>query len=340
MILKEAIELNTRCLDNMSKKVLIAIPSFDFDPANSQNGISLLKDRGYEVYQLDHYPSDSEILPIAGEYDAMITCGGFSPNKKFFDEAKKLKILSRYGIGFDEIDIAEATAHGVKVTTTRVAEHLNGVAELALSLIMSILYHIPHRYAEYCLNGNFKQVLENRQLRGKTVGLFGFGGIAKSLAAILNSAGVNLLAYDIFQDEESAKKLNVRYVDKETILKESDIISIHVPAIPENRHLFNTETFSMMKDGAYLINTARGMLVDESALYDALQSGKLSGAATDVLDPEPSAPDNPLFMLSNFVATPHIGGHNYEAREAMSVSAAKAIVDFFDGKKPNFLVNP
>ena len=324
---------------NMKQKVLIAMPYDDYDPIHSGHGLKVLEENGLDTAVADHYLSNMEILEVIDQYDAVIYCGGFLPDAKFFASAKKLKILSRLGLGYDDIDLKAAEQYGVQVTITRVMEHVNGVAELAYALMMSMLYHIPQRYSEYVVNKEFRQVVENRQLMGKTVGLFGFGAIAKAFAGQMQAAGVKLIACDVYPDTETAKQLKVTIVSQEQLLAESDIISIHVPALPENKHIFNKTVFGQMKNGAFLVNTARGMLVKEADLYDALKGGKLAGAATDVMDPEPADPDNLLLTLDNFIATPHIGGHNFEAREAMSVSAAQAVVDSLNGKKPHFLLN-
>ncbi|MCH1982395.1 phosphoglycerate dehydrogenase [Ruminococcus sp. OA3] len=315
------------------------MPYDDYDPMHSGHGLKILEGNGIETAVASCYLNNGEILEIIDQYDAVIYCGGFSPDARFFSAAKRLKILSRLGVGFDEIDLKAAAQHGIQVTITRVMEHINGVAELAYALMMTMLYHIPQRYSEYVIKKEFRQITENRQLCGKTVGLFGFGAIAKALAGQLAAAGVKLIACDMYPDPAAANQLNVKLVAKEQLLAESDIISIHVPALPENRHIFNTAVFSQMKKGAFIVNTARGMLVNEHDLYDALKSGKLSGAAVDVMDPEPADPCNPLLTLDNFIATPHIGGNNYEAREAMSVSAAQAVVDSLNGQKPYFLLN-
>lgn len=173
-----------------------------------------------------------------------------------------------------------------------------------------------------------------RELTGKTVGLVGFGRIGQRLAELLQGFGVEILAYDPYLNAKAAEERKVRAVSLEELLGRSDVVSLHLPATEETRHLINRETIAAMKDGAYLINTARGSLVDEAALYDALTSGKLSGAAQDVFEKEPVTADNPLFGLTNNVVAPHVSALSFETNYNGSLICARSIIRVMNGETP------
>jgi D-3-phosphoglycerate dehydrogenase len=303
----------------------------------------MLAEHGFETTQyedrLQVFMPPDEVNAIGQDYDAIITMGIPIGDDFLSRTAPRLKIIARYGSGYDEIDAELAGKYGVAVTISKEVEHTNGVAETAYAHILAMLYHIPQNYRDLVVKHSWHQEVRNTQLRGKTVGFFGFGAIAQCLAGKLQCAGVTMLATDTYPNHEAAKKAGVNFVPFDELLAKSDIISIHVPGTKENRHIFNNAVFSKMKDGAYLVNTARGILVDENALYDALAGGKLKAAAVDVFDREPACPDNPLFTLDNFTATPHIAGHTIESRKKLCISTAQAVIDCFDGKKPFLLVN-
>jgi len=325
------------------KKVLITFSNKEFDPCGEGTAHRMLAGHGFEVVQYgdrEHvFMPAEEIAVLKQDYDAMIAMGVPVNEDLLKRMAPRLKIIARYGSGYDEIDTGLARQYGVSVTISKEAEHTNGVAETAHALLLAMLYHIPQNYREYVVNRHWKQEVRNLQLRGKTIGFFGFGAIARCLAGQLSCAGVRMIATNLYPDSESAAKLGVQMVSFDDMLAQSDIVSIHAPGTKENHHIFNKEVFSKMKDGACLLNTARGVLVDEAALYDALVSGKLRAAATDVLSPEPADPGNPLFTLDNFIATPHIAGHTVEGRRKLCISTAQAVIDHFEGKVPFLLVN-
>jgi len=173
-----------------------------------------------------------------------------------------------------------------------------------------------------------------RELSGKTVGIVGFGRIGQRLAELLQGFGAELLAYDPYMNTEAAEVRKVQVVSMDELLRRSDVVSLHLPATEETRHLINKQTIEKMKDGAYLINTSRGSLVDEAALYDALTSGKLDGAAQDVFEKEPVTADNPLFGLTNNVVTPHVSALSYETNYNGSLVCAESIIRVYNGERP------
>jgi len=173
-----------------------------------------------------------------------------------------------------------------------------------------------------------------RELTGKTVGLVGFGRIGRRLAELMSGFGVTILAYDPYMNEEAAKERKVQSVSLEELLERSDVVSLHLPSTKETYHLINKENIGKMRDGAYLINTSRGALVDEEALYEALACGKLSGAALDVFEKEPVTADNPLFGLEQTVLAPHVSALTYETNYNGGLICAESIIRVAQGQKP------
>lgn len=176
------------------------------------------------------------------------------------------------------------------------------------------------------------------ELVGRTVGLLGFGSIARKIAKKLGGFDVTLIAYDKFPDADAARALNVELADAERVLAQSDIVCTMLPSLPETRHFMNAASFARMKDGAYFVNTARGALVDEAALKAVLDSGKLRGAAIDVYEREPTDPANPLFHTAGIVTTPHTAAETYETYASIGVLTAQAVIDALDGRTPRNLL--
>lgn len=240
-----------------------------------------------------------------------------------------LKVVTRFGVGTDNFDLTTMKEMGLEVG---VIANYNAVAEFALTHILSVLKNLP-RYDSAARAGLWSR-FEMRELTGKTVGLVGFGRIGRRLAELLGGFGVNILAYDPYINEQAASERKVTPVTLDELLGASDIVSLHLPATEETKHLINAGTLAKMKDGAYLINTSRGSLVDESALLDALRSGKLAGAALDVYEKEPITADNPLFALPNTVFSPHCSALTYETNYNGGIICAQSIVNVLSGGKP------
>ena len=245
----------------------------------------------------------------------------------------KLKVVIRFGVGTDNFDLAAMKKMGIKVG---VIANYNAVAEHALMLLLSAMKSYP-RYETEVRGGGWGRYPQ-REISGKTVGLVGFGRIGKRFAELLSGFGVNLLVYDPYVKEEALKAYHATAATLEDLLAKSDVVSLHLPSTPETRHLINAERLAMMKDGAYLINTARGALIDEAALVDALKSGKLSGAGLDVYEQEPVVAGNPLFALPNTALTPHCSAITYETNYNGGLTCAESIIRVRDGKDPVYRV--
>ena len=252
--------------------------------------------------------------------------------------AEGVAALCRYGVGYDAVDIDNAKRRGILVTNTRVEELSRSVGEFALLLTLSALRRIVPAAAAM-RDGKWK-TLQGGQLRNKKIGIVGFGAIGRSYAECLRGFHPRLLVYDPYLDKAEAERLDAHSVGMDELLSCSDIVSLSAPNTPENKHLFNRETFQRMKRGAVFINTARGSMVDEAALFDALSSGRLGGAGLDVWEAEPTAPDNPLLTLDNVVACPHMSSDSVECAIAMAMCAVRQVKDALAGKRPDFVLNP
>ncbi len=247
--------------------------------------------------------------------------------------AGKLKIIVRLGVGTDNIDLKAAKALGIRVG---VIANDYAVAEHALMLMLSLLREQPKREREL-RDGIWDHRLA-AELRGKTVGLFGFGRIGKRLAGLLQGFEVKLLASDPYFDEAAGRRFGVRRVDADTLLAQSDILSLHLPGTAENAGIIGEEALRKMKPGARLINTARGILVDEEALCRALSDGRLAGAALDAFPKEPPAADSPLFTAPNLILTPHMAALTAETNRAACRTAVRSILSVWNGGEPEYPV--
>jgi len=256
-------------------------------------------------------------------------------DEEVFKAAKNLRIIARYGVGVDNIDIEKAKKYGIAVTNTKGA-NANGVAEHTVALIFALLRNIP------VLNEEVKKGIwsryEAKEITGSLVGFIGFGEIARLAAKKLCGFDVKLYAYDKYPDKKAADELEVKYASFDYILTNCDIISLHLPYTPETYRIIGENEFKEMKKGALFINTSRGQLVDEMALYHALVSGRLGGAAIDVYEKEPVDPDNPLLKLNNIICTPHIAGSTRQNHEKAGLMVAQAIIDFMEGRTPKNLL--
>lgn len=274
-------------------------------------------------------------------YNAIISAGEKFSAEVFRALKGDLKLLSRYGVGTDEIDKAAAAECGVAVCNAA-GTLSTAVAECAMGLILSLLRSILDADKEV-RQGDWSRFFESKtgtQLEGKTVGIIGFGDISKALAKMLSGFDCNVMAYDLYWDEKAAKELNVTYADIETIQRQADIISLHVPSTPATNGMINREFLSKCKKNAILINTARGRLVVAEDLAYALNNGIIAGAGMDVFSPEPPDPSNPLLTAKNTVLMPHSGACTIESHQKAGMTAAKNVADFFNGKRVKTILNP
>lgn len=309
----------------MKDKILITAPKDTFDRYMS-NCRRYLEEEGFEIiqYQGDTLMSADQIRAYGGEISgAIIGCEEW--NEDILASCPRLQVLARLGIGVDHIDLEAAKRHGVRVVTAR---GMNSAAVAEMTVLMAM--NVSRNFVPLDRSTRQGRWLHHfgTSLYGKSYGLLGFGAIAQQVAHMLQGFNLGrILAYDMYPNHQAARQLGVEMTDLDTLLRQSDIISIHVPSLPETFHMINAETIACMKPGAILINVARGAIVDESALNDALKSGRIRGAATDVYEQEPPPADHPLFKLDNIIFSPHQAADTLETLDAISMHAAHVVVD-------------
>jgi D-3-phosphoglycerate dehydrogenase / 2-oxoglutarate reductase len=250
--------------------------------------------------------------------------------KELIEQATNCKIIARVGVGLDNIDQEAAKAKNIRVINA-VEGAMNAVAEQVLGLMLCLARQIPRADREI-RNGNWlKKELMGTELRGKYLGIVGLGNIGKRLGRLAKGLNMNIIGFDVIPiDEEFSKEVGLMKTDLDTLLQSSDFVSLHVPLLDSTYHMINAEKISTMKDTAKIINTSRGGVVDEEALYDALKNGKLGGAALDVFEKEP-ATDSKLATLPNIILTPHIGAQTKEAQSLAANVIAEKIIQILRG---------
>ncbi len=292
-----------------------------------------------EVQPKNQLLSGSELGDKLKDKDGAIVLLTDTIDKEVLDKAKRLKIISNYAVGYDNIDIKEAKKRGIIVTNT--PDILtNATAELTVSLIFSLIRRIIESN-EFLRQGKFTgwepDLLLGYELKGRLVGILGVGRIGSEVSRKLHALGAEIVYYDSLKKKELEKETEAKKKDLKWILKNADIISIHIPLTEETYHLIDEEELSMMKDSAFLINTGRGPIINEAALADALRLVRIGGAALDVFEYEPGI--NPhLLHLKNVVATPHIGSATYRARKGMAEIACMNLLAALEGKEPPYQV--
>ncbi len=314
----------------MGKKVLVAKP---FYKKFSPTGYRMLLDRGYDVVttDLDRDYFLDELIPLVGDIDGCIAnCEPWG--EEALSAAPKLKILARYGVGMNSVDTEAARRHGV-ICTNCPGINANPVAEHVMAMLLGALRDLPN------LNESTKKGLWKtgifRELTGATVGILGFGFIGQLVAKKLTGFDCRVLAYDIAPNYDAAAKTGVTFTGFEELLSQSDFIIILVPLVPDTFEMINRETLKISKPGAVFVSDARGEVVDEEAMYEALVSGQVSYFATDVFVHEPATPENtPLLTLPNVIATPHNGAETYENGERCGILTAQQIIDALEGREP------
>jgi D-3-phosphoglycerate dehydrogenase len=249
--------------------------------------------------------------------------------------ADRLKVIARYGVGVDSVDLNAARERGIVVTNTPGANSVS-VAELALGLMLALARQIPEA-VDAVHQGKWPRYA-GLSLEGKTVGILGLGAIGKQLARRLGGFDCKLVAYDPFGDPGAASNLGVELTTLDAVLEQADFVSLHMPLLPETRCMVNDSFLGKMKKGSFLINTSRGEVVDEDALLRALQSKQLKGAGLDAFSVEPPDPKNPLLVLPQVIATPHLGAQTDGATSNMGWIAMKDCLAVLKGRQPVYRV--
>jgi D-3-phosphoglycerate dehydrogenase len=295
---------------------------------------SLKKTHQVDVAELDA----KQLLEQIPAYDALIVRGRTKVTKDVLSKATNLKVVGRAGVGVDNIDVNEATARKLLVVNAPSASTVS-VAELAIGHMLSWCRFLPQADKSIKEGKWEKKQFEGHEIYGKTLGLIGSGRIGAEVAKRAQAFGMTVIAFDPYLPPEVAQKINVALVDKEIVLRQSDFISIHAALTPETRGMIGAKDFALMKKSAVLVNCARGEIVQEAALADALKTGVLAGAALDVFEREPPT-GSPLLSAPHIVFTPHLGASTHEAQTRAGAVIADQVMKALAGQKPDFLVNP
>jgi D-3-phosphoglycerate dehydrogenase len=293
----------------------------------SPKGVEIFeKAEGIEVEVKTKLPSE-DLKAIIGEYDGLVIRSATKVKPGIIEAADKLKVIGRAGSGLDNVDLPAASKKGIVVMNTPGGNTIT-TAEHAISMMLALSRKIPQATASMKSKKWEKSKFMGSEIYNKTLGVMGIGSIGSVVADRARGLRMNVLAYDPFLSPERAEKLGVELVSLDELLERADYITIHVPKSKETINLVNKELFSKMKDGVFLINCARGGIVNEKDLCDAIKGGKVAGAALDVFEKEPPDSDNPLLDLDEVICTPHLGASTEEAQEKVAVAIAEQMVDY------------
>lgn len=311
-----------------------------------QNAIDRLSSKGYQidVYEKDDVIPRKKLIKTLrnGGYDALLCLLTDKIDGEIFDAGKTLKLVVNYATGFDNIDLVEAKKRGIIVANAPAVASAEAVAEHTVALMLALAAHIVPAH-DYVRKGNYRgwspSLFVGTNIVGKTLGLVGAGRIGERVAKYCHGLGLSILYSDVGTNETLEKEYGAKKTASlEELLTNADVVSLHVPLLPTTHHLINRERISLMRSHALLVNTSRGPIIDEDALVEALEKGRIGGAGLDVFEREPHISKR-LRHLSNVVLTPHIASASIEARVEMADVAAESIIDFFEGRTPSTAVS-
>lgn len=297
-----------------------------------------------EIFEGENNPIPRDLLlKKARGVDGLIPLLTDRIDAELMDQAENLKVVSNYAVGYNNIDVDEATKRGIRVTNTP-GVLTDTTADCAFALMMAISRRIVEA-DKYIRDGKWihawgPKMFIGGDVHGKTLGIVGMGKIGSAMVPRARGFNMDVIYYDCVRNPEKERELNLECRTLEDVLESSDFVSMHVPLTPETHHMIGEEQLRMMKPTAYLVNTSRGPVVDEEALYKALKEGWIAGAALDVHEKEPTDPDSPLLELDNIIVTPHIASASVETRTKMAVIAATNCAAVMRGMEPPNLVNP
>lgn len=321
------------------KKVVV---TFSFDPQiipGYEKHVSDFEKQGFKVVLDPRFRklTEDELIETLNAHQAYAhVVSGEVISERVITACPSVKLYARMGAGWDTVDVEAATRHGVLVTNTP-GGNSDAVAEHAMAMMMALSRRVVFLDQAVRLN-NFQSYFGNCLLR-KTLGIVGFGFIGKKLARFVKGLDMRVLVYDIYHDDAYAKEHGCTFVDLDTLIQESDFISINAPLTEQTAKMIDARSFTMMKQGVQICNCARGGIVDEQALIDAIKSGKVKGAALDAFDQEPLPLDSEFLKLDNVILSPHTAGMTYEGRGVVVQMALQNIAEFAEGKVPFGLIN-
>ena len=308
-----------------------------------ESGIKLLQEScDVEIWDSDDVVPRDVFLKAISDKDAVLCLLTDKVDAETMDVAKNVKIFANMAVGFDNIDVDECTKRGVMASNTP-GVLTDTTADFAFTLLMAAARRIREGH-EFIQAGKWETwgplLLMGQDIHHATLGLIGLGRIGTEMARRGQGFSMRVIYNDVVRREDLEQELGLEYADFDTVLRESDFVSMHVPYMPATHHLISTEQLAMMKQSAVLINTARGPIVDPQALYTALKSGEIWAAGLDVTDPEPIPMDDPLLTLDNCLIAPHIASASFNTRSDMSELAANNILAALSGERPPTILNP
>lgn len=291
----------------------------------SEEGLKILKEQKQFEVVVKPKLSPEELKKEIKDYEGIVIRSGTKMTKEIIDAADKLKLIGRAGTGVDNVDVEAASHKGIIVMNTPGGNTIS-TAEHTVSLLLALSRNIPQAYSSLKKGEWERKKFTGVEVYGKTLGVVGLGRIGTEVAKRASAFGMKILAYDPFFSADKARQLKVELTNLEDLLKNSDYITVHTPLTDETKHLIGKEEFKLMKFGVRVINCARGGIIDEKALNEAIESGKVAGAALDVYEEEPPT-DNPLLKKDNVIGTPHLGASTEEAQEKVSLDICRQVVD-------------
>jgi len=300
-------------------------------------GLNMLKNAGIEA-EMKTGLSEDELIKIIPQYDALVVRSATKVTPKIIEAGKNLKIIGRAGVGVDNVDLPTATKNGVIVVNSPEGNTV-AAAEHSWAMLLTMARQIPQAYSKLKAGNWDRKSFKGIEVLNKTLGVVGLGKIGRRVASYALGMGMKVIAYDPFVTAENAKTLGVELKKLEEIIKESDFITFHIPKTKETANMINAMTISQMKKGVRLVNVARGGIINEKDLYDALKSGQVAAAALDVFEKEPLPADSPLLTLDNVIATPHLGASTVEAQVNVAVDVIEQIIEVLKGGAARSAVN-
>lgn len=293
----------------------------------SEEGVAILRKGAGLAVDVRVGLKPSELKAAIGSYEALAVRSATKVTSEIIEAGKNLKVIGRAGVGIDNIDIDAANKRGIVVMNTPGGNTIT-VAELTVAMMMAVSRHIPQATSSIKAGKWEKKKFQGHELFNKTLGVIGIGNIGSVVVDRCLGMKMKVLAYDPFITNEAAARIGCELVSLDEVLKRSDYVSIHVPFTDATKNLIGAEALAKMKRGSFLVNCARGGIVDEGALADALSNGHLAGAALDVFAHEPVPTDSPLLRLDNFICTPHLGASTEEAQQNVAIALAEQLVDY------------
>ena len=298
-------------------------------------GIEYLREHHVNVIELPPGSNEKTLEKHISEADGLITRGSIKVTRELMESNPRLKVVGVHGIGCDHVDLEAAKEIGKTVCNTPDALTIT-VAEMAMALTLALIRRVVA--ADKAVRGDqwgrkYSDLI-GVELAGRKVGIIGLGRIGEATAKRMKAFDADVYYWSRTRKPESEKRYGFHWLELDELLKNCDIVSLHIPVTDETRHLMGANQIQQMKTGSYIVNTARGKIIDEKALIDALQTGKLKGAALDVFENEPLSPDNPLCEMSNVILTPHLAASNLEGMQRMAVQVAESVLRAIQGEEP------